>query len=56
MDFQSNTFDKIIAVSVIEHIGLDSPQVRSKEKPKTEDDGDIKAFKELLRVLKPGGK
>ncbi|MBA7645685.1 hypothetical protein ES703_53443 [subsurface metagenome] len=56
LDFQANTFDKIIAVSVIEHIGLDRPQVLNKEKPKTEDDGDVKAFKEFLRVLKPGGK
>ena len=55
LDFQANTFDKIIAVSVIEHIGLDNPQVLNKEKPKTEDAGDVKAFKELLRILKGGG-
>jgi len=55
LDFHTNTFDKIMAVSVIEHIGLDNPQVLSKEKPKIEDDGDVKAFKELLRILKPGG-
>ena len=53
--FQDNTFDKIIAVSVLEHIGLDSPQVLNKIKPETKDDGDFQAFKELLRVLKRGG-
>lgn len=55
LDFKPDTFDKIIAVSVIEHIGLNNPQVLSKEKPQTDESGDILAFKELLRVLRPGG-
>lgn len=55
LDFCTNTFDKIIAVSVIEHIGLDRPQVLNKKKPRIEHDGDVQAFKELLRVLKGGG-
>ncbi len=53
--FEDNTFDKIIAVSVIEHIGLEKPQVVNEIKPETKEDGDLQAFKELLRVLKTGG-
>lgn len=50
-----NFFDKIMAVSVIEHIGLESPQVLAKSIPKVSNDGDLEAFRELARVLKPGG-
>lgn len=48
-------FDKIIAVSVIEHIGLEAPQVYANTVPKISNDGDLEAVTELARVLKPGG-
>jgi SAM-dependent methyltransferase len=51
-----NSFDIVLAVSVIEHIGLEDPQVFSSKLPKKEIDGDIKAVKELIRIIKPGGR
>lgn len=48
-------FDKIFAVSVIEHIGLESPQVLVSKVPDVSNDGDLEAVRELARVLKPGG-
>ncbi|MBD2666137.1 methyltransferase type 11 [Richelia sinica FACHB-800] len=50
-----NTFDKIMAVSVIEHIGLASCQVIDENNPQEDLDGDLKAVKELARLLKPNG-
>ena len=55
MDIKDNTYDKVIAVSVLEHVGLANPQVYSTIKPEVNDDGDLQAFKELVRILKPGG-
>lgn len=49
------TFDKVIAVSVIEHIGLKSPQVLTDKIPDVSEDGDLEAVRELARVLKSGG-
>lgn len=40
LDFPDKTFDAVISISVIEHIGKD---------------GDLLAIKEMWRVLKPGG-
>jgi SAM-dependent methyltransferase len=51
----NNFFDKIFAVSVIEHIGLSDPQVASNDIPAEDYEGDLVAFKELLRMLKKGG-
>ena len=42
MQFGVNTFDRVISISVIEHIY-------------PEDGGDLKALREIHRVLKPGG-
>lgn len=50
-----NTFDKVMAVSVIEHIGLASCQVLDESNPQEDLDGDVNAVKELARVLKPNG-
>ncbi|WP_026840442.1 class I SAM-dependent methyltransferase [Citrifermentans bremense] len=55
LPFQSDSFDRILAVSVIEHIGLADPQVVAEQKPEVDPEGDLNAFKELLRVLAPGG-
>lgn len=43
MGFRDGSFDHVISVSALEHIGLE------------EDDGDLKAMKEVHRVLKKGG-
>lgn len=40
LPYRNNTFDRVISISVIEHIS---------------DDGDTKAVREMMRVLKPGG-
>ncbi len=48
--FPEDFFDAITAISTIEHIGL-SGRYAIKEDPR----GDIDAFKEMRRILKPGG-
>ncbi|OGO35134.1 MAG: hypothetical protein A2W35_13605 [Chloroflexi bacterium RBG_16_57_11] len=48
-------FDIILAVSVIEHIGLEKPLVKGINLPAISEWGDLDAFKELVRILKPGG-
>jgi len=55
LPMDTNVYDKVLAVSVIEHIGMGRPQVVDANLPQTEQSGDVAAFKELLRVLKPGG-
>jgi SAM-dependent methyltransferase len=50
-----NTFDQVLAVSVIEHIGLETPQVDADVLPTVDRNGDLEAARELIRVLKPGG-
>jgi SAM-dependent methyltransferase len=42
LGFPDGTFDRVISISVIEHVF-------------PEEDGDLAALKEILRVLKPGG-
>jgi SAM-dependent methyltransferase len=54
LPFRDATFDLVFAVSVLEHIGLHAPLVAS-ETPRVSTTGDLEAFAELVRVLKPGG-
>jgi len=55
LPIENDFFDRILAVSVIEHVGLSDPQVVSEDKPVEDPEGDLVAFKELLRMLKKGG-
>jgi len=50
-DFPNAFFDIIIAVSTLEHVGIKEPQ-GGLEDP----EGDQKAIKEMIRILKPNGK
>lgn len=50
--FPDQFFDRIIAVSTIEHIGLGGRYGITESDP----EGDKKAIKEMLRILKPDGK
>lgn len=54
--YPDNHFDVILAVSVIEHIGLGFAQVLHETRPSHAAEGDIAAVAELLRVLKPNGR
>lgn len=55
LPIEDNFFDRILAVSVIEHIGLEKPQVNAEIAPSTSVQGDEDAFRELVRLLKHGG-
>lgn len=55
LQIEDDFFDKILAVSVIEHIGLENPQVNTEVVPSISAQGDEDAFCELVRVLKHGG-
>ena len=48
-------FNKVLAVSVIERIGLEKPQIKMNNLPTFRTNVDIEAISELARVLKPGG-
>lgn len=50
MHFEDNYFDQITAISTIEHIGLLTYGNQTLDK-----EGDVKALKEIARVLKPEG-
>lgn len=48
----SSTFDIVMAISTIEHIGLvETPYLTDSA---FDEDGDIKVVKEMLRIVKPG--
>jgi SAM-dependent methyltransferase len=50
-NFKDNGFDLITCISTIEHIGLASYYGETQE----DNDGDFKAAKEMVRILKPNG-
>jgi len=56
-DFATGTFDVVVSVSTIEHIGLDNTLLYTKDKSKNESDsaGFAAAVREFRRILKPGG-
>jgi SAM-dependent methyltransferase len=56
LPFDDSTFDIVFAVSVIEHVGLADAQVTNARKNVVVQNGDYLAFRELMRVLKPGGR
>jgi SAM-dependent methyltransferase len=55
-EYDSNHFDAVLAVSVIEHIGLENAQVNQTLQPDIDSDGDFESLREIKRILKPGGR
>lgn len=54
--FKNKTFDQVMCLSTMEHIGLDYEGVNAKHKdPNCEINGDALAMKEIWRVLKDKG-
>ena len=50
-DFPDNFFDAVYAVSTIEHLGLSGRYGITKE----DAEGDVRAVREIARILRPGG-
>ena len=55
--FKDQTFDVVICVSTIEHIGLDNTLLYTSDQQRDERDetGFLAAAREFRRILKPGG-
>jgi SAM-dependent methyltransferase len=55
--FRSETFDTIVSISTIEHIGLDNTLLYTADRAKKEDDETSfrAAVREFRRILRPGG-
>src|SRR5215469_1928342 len=55
--FRNETFDTIVSISTIEHIGLDNTLLYTADRTKKEDDetGFRAAVREFRRVVRPGG-
>ncbi len=55
--FRSGTFDTVVSISTIEHIGLDNTLLYSADPGKKEDDetGFVSAVREFRRIIRPGG-
>jgi SAM-dependent methyltransferase len=55
--FKDQTFDIIICISTIEHVGLDNTLLYTSDQQRAESDatGFIAAAREFRRILKPGG-
>jgi SAM-dependent methyltransferase len=55
--FKDRTFDAVICISTIEHIGLDNTLLYTSDQQRAESDdtGFLAAAREFRRILKPGG-
>ena len=57
MCYKDKSFDAVVCISTLEHVGMDNSFIYTSDKSKNENDKDsfLKAIHELKRVLKEGG-
>lgn len=53
--YPANYFDLVLCISTIEHVGRDNKFYNPTKEFDREESGDIKAIKEMARILNPGG-
>jgi SAM-dependent methyltransferase len=56
LPFADGTFDRVVCISALEHIGLDNERYVGRDGSPRDESGDVTALREMGRVTAPGGR